>query len=315
MIARVQRFPTWLPAYLALAGIWGCSFLFIEVGLQSFTPVGVAFTRIAFGAVTLLIVSAVTRTPLPPRWSWKYIFITSLLWVSVPWMLFGFGQQYVTSALAGIINGATPLMTLLAILIAFPEEKPTMRRIGGLVLGFLGIVIVVGVWQGFADNSGIGVLALVLAIAGYGTAFPFTRRYLSGLGERPAVPPIALATGLMLCGLIVAGPAVLVTGIVDPPQGASVSGASILALAALGIFGSGIAYVLSFYIVQKSDATTSSTVTYLTPLVAVVMGAIVLGEHISWHEPVGGVLVVLGAAIAQGLLPRQARAPVADRSG
>lgn len=305
MIARVNRFPKWLPAYLALAGIWGCSFLFIEVGLESFTPTGVAFTRIAFGAVTLLIVSAMTRTALPPRWSWKYIFIASLLWVSVPWMLFGFGQQYVTSALAGIINGATPLMTLVAILIAFPEEKPTMRRIGGLALGFIGILIVVGVWQGFVDDSGIGVLALVAAIACYGTAFPFVRRYLSGTGDRPAVPPISLATGLMLCGLIVTGPVVLFTGVLDPPQGSSVSGASILALAALGIFGSGIAYVLSFYVVQNSDATTSSTVTYLTPLVAVIVGAIVLGEHITWNEPVGGVLVVLGAAIAQGLIPRR----------
>lgn len=301
----MQRFPKWLPAYLALAGIWGCSFLFIELGLESFTPTGVAFTRIAFGAVTLLVISAITRTALPPRWSWKYVFIASLLWVSVPWMLFGFGQQYVTSALAGIINGATPLMTLLAILIAFPEEKPTMRRIAGLALGFLGILIVVGVWQGFADNSGIGVLALVAAIACYGTAFPFARRYLSGTGDRPAVPPISLATGLMLCGLIVTGPVVLFTGVVDPPQGSSVSGSSILALAALGIFGSGIAYVLSFYVVQNSDATTSSTVTYLTPLVAVIVGAIVLGEHITWNEPIGGVLVILGAAIAQGLIPRR----------
>lgn len=305
MIARVQRFPKWLPAYLALAGIWGCSFLFIELGLESFTPTGVAFTRIAFGAVTLLVISAITRTALPPRWSWKYVFIASLLWVSVPWMLFGFGQQYVTSALAGIINGATPLMTLLAILIAFPEEKPTMRRIAGLALGFLGILIVVGVWQGFSDNSGIGVLALVAAIACYGTAFPFARRYLSGTGDRPAVPPISLATGLMLFGLIVTGPVVLFTGITDTAAGTSVELSSVLALAALGIFGSGIAYVLSFYVLQKSDATTSSTVTYLTPLVAVIVGAIVLGEHITWNEPIGGVLVVLGAAIAQGLIPRR----------
>ena len=305
MIARVQRFPKWLPAYLALAGIWGCSFLFIKLGLESFTPTGVAFTRIAFGAVTLLVISAITRTALPPRWSWKYVFIASLLWVSVPWMLFGFGQQYVTSALAGIINGATPLMTLLAILIAFPEEKPTMRRIAGLALGFLGILIVVGVWQGFSDNSGIGVLALVAAIACYGTAFPFARRYLSGTGDRPAVPPISLATGLMLFGLIVTGPVVLFTGITDTAAGTSVELSSVLALAALGIFGSGIAYVLSFYVVQKSDATTSSTVTYLTPLVAVIVGAIVLGEHITWNEPIGGVLVVLGAAIAQGLIPRR----------
>ena len=185
----------WLPFYLALALIWGCSFLFINVGLESFTPAGVAFTRIAFGAITLIIISLATRTPILPRWSWKYVFIASMLWASIPWMLFGFGQQYVTSALAGIINGATPLMTLLAILIAFPEEKPTRQRILGLTLGFLGILMVVGVWNLVTDGERsdlVGIGALVVAIACYGLAFPFARRYLSGTGTRPAPNPIAL---------------------------------------------------------------------------------------------------------------------------
>ena len=95
------------------------------VGLEVFTPVGVAFSRIAFGAVTLIILSLVTKTPLPPRWSWKYLFVASVLWVPIPWMLFGFGETRVSSALAGIINGATPLMALVAIVLVFPEEKPT----------------------------------------------------------------------------------------------------------------------------------------------------------------------------------------------
>ena len=115
----------WLPFYLILALVWGCSFLFIEVGLESFTAAAVAFSRIAFGALALIIVSLVTRTPILPRWSWKYVFVASMLWASIPWMLFSFAQQYVTSALAGIINGTTPLMTLVAIMIAFREEKPT----------------------------------------------------------------------------------------------------------------------------------------------------------------------------------------------
>ena len=118
---------SWLPSYLLLALIWGFSFYFIMVGLEAFTPVGVAFARIAFGAITLVILSLVTKTSLPPRWSWKYIFVSSLLWVSIPWMLFGFGETRVSSALAGIINGATPLMALIAILLVFQEEKPTRQ--------------------------------------------------------------------------------------------------------------------------------------------------------------------------------------------
>ena len=159
----------WLPFYLILALIWGCSFLFIEVGLKSFTPAGVAFTRIAFGALVLIIVSLVTRTPILPRWSWKYVFVASMLWASIPWTLFSFAQQYVTSAFAGIINGTTPLMTLVAIMIAFREEKPTRQRIVGLLIGFVGMVIVVGVWnpvQSGESSSLLGELSRISSAGG-----------------------------------------------------------------------------------------------------------------------------------------------------
>ena len=288
---------TWLPAYLVLALIWGFSFYLIMIGLDSFSPVGVAFLRIVFGMVTMLIVSAITRTPLPPRWSWKYLFVAAILMNTVPWIMFGFGETRVTSALAGIINGATPLMTLLAILIAFPEERPTRDRIIGLLIGFVGVLVVIGVWNGMETSSLIGVLALVLAITCYGISYPFVRRYLSATKERPAIPPISLATGLLIMGTIQTAPIAALTGISSGP----VTSSSFIALLALGVLGSGIAYVLNFRIIERSDATTASTVTYLTPLVAVVVGAVLLQEQISWHEPVGGLLIVIGAATAQGL--------------
>lgn len=288
---------TWLPAYLVLALIWGFSFYLIMIGLDSFSPVGVAFLRIVFGMVTMLIVSAITRTPLPPRWSWKYLFVAAILMNTVPWIMFGFGETRVTSALAGIINGATPLMTLLAILIAFPEERPTRDRIIGLLIGFAGVLVVIGVWNGMETSSLIGVLALVLAITCYGISYPFVRRYLAATKERPAIPPISLATGLLIMGTIQTAPIAALTGISSGPLTSS----SFIALLALGVLGSGIAYVLNFRIIERSDATTASTVTYLTPLVAVVVGAVLLQEQISWHEPVGGLLIVIGAATAQGL--------------
>jgi drug/metabolite transporter (DMT)-like permease len=293
----------WLPSYLVLALVWGFSFYFIMVGLEVFTPVGVAFSRIAFGAVTLIILSLVTKTPLPPRWSWKYLFVASVLWVSIPWMLFGFGETRVSSALAGIINGATPLMALVAIVLVFPEEKPTRERMLGLAVGFVGILVVVGIWNtGGADNGTsidlLGVGALILAIACYGVAFPFARRYLTGPNAREPLEPLALATGLLLWGLVITGPIVAFTGINQAP----VTVGPLLAVSVLGIFGSGVAYLLNFRVVTEADATTASTVTYITPLVAVIVGALLLNEDITWNQPVGGLLVVLGAAVAQGLL-------------
>jgi drug/metabolite transporter (DMT)-like permease len=141
----------------------------------------------------------------------------------------------------------------------------------------------------------------MLAISCYGFAFPYARRYLTGPTVREPLAPISLATGMMLCGLFVTGPIVAVTGITD----AEMSASPLLAMLALGVLGSGLAYALSFQVSIKADATTASTVTYITPLIAVVVGAVLLNEQITWNQPVGGLLVVIGAATAQGLLGRK----------
>ncbi len=295
---------SWLPAYLVLALIWGGSFYFIKLGLLSLTPAGVASSRLFLGLVTMLVISAATRTPLAPRALWGRIFIAALLMTSIPWFLFSFGEEHISSALAGIINGATPLTTLVAILVFFPEEKPTRQRIVGLAIGFLGILTVLGVWQGLGGGTWLGIAACVVAISLYGISFPYVRRHLTGGATASNLPPIALATGLMFMGFLQTVPLVAVSGY----SHATIELPTILGILALGVLGSGIAYALNFRVIRNSDATTASTVTYLTPLVAVIAGAILLDEHISWNQPVGGLLVVAGAAIAQGVLrPRFAR--------
>jgi len=299
---------SWLPAYLVLALIWGCSFYFIKLGLESLTPAGVALSRLILGLLTMLIVSAVTRTPLAPRSVWLPLFVAALAMTSVPWFLFGYGEQHISSALAGIINGATPLMTLVAILLVFPEEKPTRRRMIGLGVGFVGVLLVVGIWQGLGGGTWLGIGACTLAICCYGFSFPYVRRHLTGGPNASALPPIALSTGLMIMGTLQAGVLTAATGFTHSAIGLP----TVLGMLALGILGSGIAYILNFRVISRSDATTASTVTYLTPLVAVIVGAVVLGEHITWNEPVGAVLIVLGAAIAQGLIRPRARIPVAS---
>jgi drug/metabolite transporter (DMT)-like permease len=200
-------------------------------------------------------------------------------------------------------------MSLVAILLVFPEEKPTRQRILGLLVGFIGILIVIGIWNtGEAENGAgidfIGVGAIILAISCYGFAFPYARRYLTGPSVREPLAPISLATGMMLFGLVVTGPIVALTGITN----AEMTAGPFLAMVALGVLGSGFAYVLNFQVVTKADATTASTVTYITPLVAVVVGALLLNEHITWNQPVGGLLVVFGAATAQGLFSRNTTA-------
>lgn len=287
---------SWLPAYLVLALIWGNSFVFIKVGLESLTPAGVVFSRLFLGMVTMLVISAITRTPLPPRRLWRPLFIAALMMTSLGWLMFAFSEQYVSSALAGIMNGSTPLMTLVVIMLAFPEEHPTPQRIVGLVIGFTGVLVVVGIWQGLGGGTWLGIGACLLAVIGYGISYPYVRRHLAT--GQDAMAPLTFATGLMIMGTLQIAPIALVTGYARAPIEAPV----VLAMLALGVLGSGIAYILNFLVIRRSDATTASTVTYVITMVAVVSGAVILGEHITWNEPVGGVLIILGAAVAQGLV-------------
>ena len=295
----------WLPAYLALAAIWGCSFYFMKLGLESLTPAGVAFGRIVLGLLTLLIFSAATKTKLAPRSVWKPLFLTALLVATVPWLAFAFGETHISSALAGIINGATPLLTLIATLLVFSEERPTPRRMVGLGIGFIGVLVVVGIWQGLGSGTWIGIAACVIAITCYGFSYPYMRRHLTGGPNASTLSPLALATGLLIMATIQITPIAVVTGFTV----SSIVAPTVFGMLALGCLGSGVAYVLNFRVINKSDATTASTVTYLTPLVAIIAGALFLAEPISWNQPVGGLLIVLGAAIAQGLIKPRARSP------
>ena len=288
----------WLPSYLLLALIWGGSFAFMKIGLESLTPVGVSLGRIVLGAITLLIISAITRTALPPRRTWKRLFIYGALVSTIPWTMFAISETHISSALAGIINGATPLMTLIAILLVFPEERPNRQRIIGLTIGFVGVLVVVGVWQGLGGGTLIGIGACIIAITCYGFSYPYGRRHLSGGPLASDLTPLALATGVLVMGTIQTAPIALVTGVMIAP----IQTSTVIAMLALGCLGSGIAYILNFQVLGRADATTASTVTYIPPLIAVMIGALFLDEHITWNQPVGGVLLIVGAATAQGIL-------------
>lgn len=291
----------WLPAYLALALIWGFSFFFIEVALGSFSPGEIALGRILLGVLVLGAALLVMRGGFPPRWAWGRLLVGSLLFVATPWTLFALAQAQVSSSLAAIINGATPLMTLLATLLIFREERPAPYRIIGLALGFAGVVTVVG-WT-TASGSPLAIAQLILAITCYGIGYPFVRRYLVGPRAPSVMSPVTMAFGLLAWGVLLTIPVALITGRPDAPPTLG----ALAALTALGILGSGVAYILNLRVVTNTDATTASTVTYVIPLVAVVAGAVLLGEPLHWSEAAGGVLVLVGAAIAQGLVPLRRR--------
>ncbi len=290
--AARPRLP-WQLAFFILAGIWGCSFFFIKVGLEALNPIQVAFGRCLIGAIALVVIATLSRTRLPRTAStWRHLFVMAALMNVVPFVLFSYGETQVSSILAGIINGATPLTTLAVVLVAFPEEEPTPSRVAGLLIGFAGVLVVVGIWNGLGAGELPGVLACIGAIAGYGVSFPYGRRHLAGLVDGP----VSLATGQILAASLLLLPFVLLSG---GPSGPITSG-TVLAMVGLGALGTGVAYVLNYRIVAAAGGTTASTVTYLTPLVAILVGLAFLNEPLTWNEPVGGLVVVLGVAVSQG---------------
>jgi drug/metabolite transporter (DMT)-like permease len=276
--------------------------------LRAVTYVDVAMLRLAFGAAALLTISAATRTPLPRRLgTWAHLFVLSTVFCSAPFTLLSFGETHVSAVLAGLINSLTPLTTIAASVTIFRQRLITPTIAAGIALGFAGTLVVLGVWTGFGGGQVAGILACVGAVSCYGIAFPYSARYLT---NRPdAESPIALATGQVLCGLIQILPFALAFGEVRPHAAAT----SFIALAALGALGTGVAYTFNFNVIRNAPPAIASSVTYVVPIFAVIVGAAFLGETVHWYEPVGAAVILAGAAVSQDRLPRRRRVASSSR--
>ncbi len=295
----------WLPSFLALAAIWGTSFLFIKVGVRELHPLWLTFGRVAAGAVTLLAVLAVLRQRLPrDPVLWGHLSVVATLGVTLPFTLFGFGEQRVSSVLAGIWNAATPLVALPLAVLAFRTERMTVRRAAGIAIGFAGVLVVLGVWRGVGGAQLTGQLMCFGAAMCYAVAIPYQKRFVAGRagsGVSLAAAQLLLALGQ----LAVAAP--LLAG--APPAPAALSGQVLLSVLALGVLGTGVAFVLNFRVIRIAGASTSASVTYLMPVVATVVGVVVLREHLVWNQPVGAAIVLAGVAVSQGVLRARRRRP------
>ncbi|MHB8294001.1 MAG: DMT family transporter [Acidimicrobiales bacterium] len=271
----------WPLRLVVLAMIWGLSFLFIKIGDEALAPLQVALGRMLCGTAALLIVMVLGRHRLPTGWrTWAHLAVASVLLNAAPFTLFAYGEQHVSSVLAGIWNATTPLTTMPVAMLLLPAEQPTRDRVAGLLVGFAGAVVVLGAWSGLGGRGLSGNLLCLAGAACYGAGFPYTRRYLSNTGRSP----ISLATGQLLCGTAVLA---IVTPLFTTAP-ATLPIRVIASIVALGALGTGIAYVLNYSIIRDAGATVASTVTYLIPVFSTLAGVVVLGERLSWNEPVGG---------------------------
>ncbi|WP_205864596.1 DMT family transporter [Planctomonas sp. JC2975] len=239
---------------------------------------------------------------------WGHLLVVALLMCVVPFLLFAWAEQHISSGLASIFNATTPLMTTIATVVILRSERPTLGRTLGVLLGFAGILVLAVPSAGFGDADVPAQLACLASTACYGMAFTDLRRFVAPLGL-PALSTACVQVGLAAAVLVVFTPfAGGPVHRVDP--------GAVISVLALGAVGTGLAYVWNTNIVAAWGATNASTVTYLTPVVGVTLGAVILGEKLSWTEPVGTALILIGIVIAQGRLriPRKQPTPTATQS-
>ncbi len=295
----------WRVQFILLAAIWGSSFLFIKVLGERWPGLWVALGRIALGALTLVILTYARgeRLRFSGRHAWRHLLIAALLFNAIPFTLLAYGEQHISSIFAGLWNATTPLWVLCVTLVVFDDEHISRDRIVGLLIGFLGVLIVLGPWRTLGHGELIGHLMCAGAAICYGFAWPFTRRYLATRPESG----IALSAGQLVCATVVLA---LFTPFVHAPM-THIGLKGVGSLLALGVLGSGIAYVLNYSIVRAAGSAIGSMVTYLVPVFSTALGALVLGEPLRWNQPVGAVVLITGIAVSQGLIgPRRIRVAV-----
>jgi drug/metabolite transporter (DMT)-like permease len=281
-----------------LALVWGSSFLWIKLSLRGLSPAEVTFGRLILGAAVLLVIAAVRRTPLPRSPAlWAHMSVAALFGNAVPYLLFALGEQRVSSSTAGILNATTPLWTLVVAMATRHERSVTPARVAGLIVGFGGALLIFSPWHSGSDLTSAGGLECLGAAVSYGIAFVYMDRFIA----RRGISPVVLSAGQLLVAAGLLAAALGVTGAPGPRLSPVVA----VSIAILGLFGTGIAYILNYSIITSDGATTASTVTYLLPVVAIILGIAVLGEHISPQVLAGIALILSGVALVR----KKARPP------
>lgn len=287
-------------AYLGLVFVWGSSFLLMKVALEGLSAAQVALGRLGIGAITLVLLMLVLRRKWPRELKlWGHMVVVALFICVLPFSLFAWAGQFLPSGLSSILNATTPIMTVAIAAVALPKERLSRSQLVGIALGAVGVAVIVGVWRVVADpafaTSLPAQLACLGATASYGIAFTYLRRFVLGTHSYDSLTITSVQVGLGAVMIGLAAPFVAVTPV-------TLTVPVVVCIVVLGALGTGIAFVWNTMVVNAWGPAIASTATYLMPLVGVMLGIVLLGETLSWHEPVGGVVVILGVLIAQGRL-------------
>ena len=288
MIARPTR-RDWV-VLLVLGLMWGTSYAFIKLGVQTLPTFTLIATRLLIGFVLLATVVFVAREPLPrnPR-VYVNLLIMAVINIVIPFTLITTAEQSVDSAIAAIINGAVPLVVILLAALTFPDEPITLNRLLGLLVGYAGVIVIV--LPGLAASTGSqvsGELALVGSTIAYGIGAVFARAKIRGL--RPMIPAV-FQVGFAFVIISV------LAFVNERPLDVKWNQDAVIAVIWLGIFGSGVAYLLNFRLLSRIGATRTSILAYFLPIVGIISGALMFGETIDVSVLIGTAMVIGGVAL------------------
>lgn len=272
---------------------WGSSYLFIKIGIETLSPLTLVAGRLFFGSLVLGVALKLARVTLPrDRATYGKLVVMAVFNIVLPFSLITWGERYIDSSLAAILQATTPLFTIVIGSLALAEEAITLNRLVGLTLGFGGVVVLFSHGLSGGSTSSLpGEIALVLSSISYAAGNVFVRVRMRGF--HPTVPAFFQVTFALLITTVLALILESPIHLPDTPR-------ALFAVVWLGVFGSSLAYLIYFRLVHVLGATRMSLITYVMPIVGIVMGVLVLNETIDLRTIVGTAIILAGVGLVNG---------------
>jgi len=285
---------------LLLAFLWGPSFLFIKIAVVELPPITLVALRIGFSALLLLAILKYQKIPFPRDFKlWKQCFFMGIVASSLPFVLFSLSLQHIDSILTSLINGTTPITTIILANYFLKDERFTFNRLFGVLLGFSGFLVLFlpTILTGDASSDSFGMACSLGASFCYAIGMVYARKNIKAPKE-----PLVLPTLQLFTSLIYLIPLAL---FIDPPFNPKAISLTVwTSIAALGFLGTAFAFIVYYKIIMKYGATALSTVTYILPLFSITLGVLFLEESLSLQFCIATMLILLGTMVANGLIPR-----------
>ena len=276
-------------AFVTLGVIWGSNFIYMKMASQYVSPLQVVFIRVLFGFVPVAIYSVFTKSIKLSHVKYIFHFFVMSILATV-FYYFGFvkGSSLLPSGIAGSLSGAIPIFAFILAILFLPEEKASKAKIIGIVTGFIGVILIAKPFDSklFEANSK-GILYMVLGSLSVGASFIYAKKYILPLGIKAS----ALTTYQLGLGLIVL---LFITDLSNVNHIYKNLHVAFGVVIGLGLLGTGLAYIIYYYIIEKLGAVVASSVTYIPPIVALLIGVFIVGEKIEFSDYMATFLIFVG---------------------